>query len=210
MELAPSDRNTRFVLAGFYLVNKQLDKAEETYKAIADIDKDKPESQAVLADFYSFINRMDDAVRIYQDILARSPDYMQGRYRLAEILLMKGDKNGSSAQVEEALKRDQHDRQALILRARLRLQDGQEAGTKAAIEDLKEVLKQEPNSQSGLYFMAQANFNLGAIDQARVFAADLERNYPDYLPAKLMQVQINVASGDPKSAVSLASDYLSG
>jgi hypothetical protein len=35
--------------------------------------------------------------------------------------------------------------------------------------------------------MAQANFNLGAMDQARTFAADLEKNYPDYLPAKLMQ-----------------------
>src|SRR4030095_13673658 len=95
-----------------------------------------------------------------------------------------------------------------ILRARIRIQEAQTDGAKAAIEDLKEVLKQDPNSQSGLYFMAQANFILGAIDQARVFAADLERNYPDYLPAKILQVQINIAAGDPKTAVSLASDLL--
>ncbi|HEV2827060.1 MAG TPA: tetratricopeptide repeat protein [Pyrinomonadaceae bacterium] len=208
VELAPSDRNTRFVLGSFYLVSNQLEKAEETYRAIADMDKNKPESQAILADFYSTINRKDDAVRIYQEILAKSPDYIQGRYRLTEILLNKGDKNGALAQVEEALKKDQHDRQALILRARIRLQDGQTDGAKAAIEDLKEVLKQEPNSQAGLYFMAQANFNLGAIDQARSFAAELERNYPDYLPAKILQVQINIAAGDPKSAVSLASNLL--
>lgn len=208
VEVAPSDRNARFVLASFYLVNKQLDKAEETYRALADLDKEKPEGQAILADFYSSINRTDEAVRIYQDLVAKSPDYMQGRYRLAEILLMRGDRNGASAQIEEALKKDQHDRQALTLRARMRLQDGQEVATKAAIEDLKEVLKQEPNSQAGLYFMAQANFNLGAIDQARTFAGDLERNYPDYLPAKLMQVQINIAGGDAKTAVSLASDLI--
>jgi hypothetical protein len=64
---------------------------------------------------------------------------------------------------------------------------------------LKEVLVQEPNSRAGLYFMAQTNFNLGNIDQARVFAGDLERNYPDYLPAKLMQVQITLAQGDAKA-----------
>jgi len=208
VEVAPSDRSARFVLASFYLVNKQLDKAEETYKALVDLDKDKPESQAVLGDFYSSINRTDDAVRIFQEILAKSPDYLQGRYRLAEILLMRGDKNGATAQIEEALKKDQHDRQALILRARMRIQDGQTDGLKTAIEELKEVLKQDPNSQPGLYFMAQANFNLGLIDQARIFAADLERNYPDYLPAKFMQVQIAIAGGDPKSAVSLASDLL--
>ncbi len=208
VEVAPSDRNARFVLASFYLVNKQLDKAEEAYKALADLEKDKPESQAVLADFYSSINRTDDAVRIFQDILAKSPDYAQGRYRLAEILLMRGDTNGASAQIEEALKKDQHDRQALLLRARLRAQGGQADGLKAAIEDLKEVLRQEPNSRLGLYFMAQANFNLGAIDQARVFAGDLEKNYPDYLPVKLMQVQINIAGGDPKTAASLASELL--
>ena len=208
IEVAPADRNARFTLASFYLVNKQLDKAEETYKALADLDKDKPESQSMLADFYSSVNRTDDAVRIYQDILARFPDYAHGRYRLAEILLTRGDSNGARAQIEEALKKDQHDRQALLLRARLRAQGGQPEGLKAAIEDLKEVLRQEPNSRAGLYFMAQSNFALGALDQARTFAADLERNYPDYLPAKFMQVQLNIAAGDSKAGVSSASDLL--
>src|ERR1700686_3544488 len=34
---------------------------------------------------------------------------------------------------------------------------------------------------------------------------DLERNYPDYLPGKLMQIQINLAGGDFKSALQLDS-----
>lgn len=208
IEVAPSDRNARFTLGSFYVVNRQLDKAEETYKALADLEKDKPESQEILADFYSAVNRTDEAIRIFQEILAKSPDYTQGRYRLAEILLARGDTSGASAQIEEALKKDQHDRQALVLRARLRSQAGQPEDLKAAVEDLKDVLRQEPNSRPGLYFMAQANYNLGAIDQARTFTGDLEKNYPDYLPAKLMQVQIAIAAGDPKKAVSLATDLL--
>ena len=90
---------------------------------------------------------------------------MQGRYRLAEMLLMKGDTQGATAQVNEALKKDQSDRQALMLRARLRAQGGQTADLKAAVEDLKEVLKQEPTSRPGLYFMAQTTYQLGYLDQ---------------------------------------------
>ncbi|HEV8366945.1 MAG TPA: tetratricopeptide repeat protein [Pyrinomonadaceae bacterium] len=208
VEVAPNDRPSRFVLASFYLVNKQLDKAEEAYKALAALDPGKPESEATLADFYSAINRTDEAIKIYQDIVTKAPDFMQGRYRLTEILLARGDIQGATAQIDEALKKDKTDRQALLLRARVRAQGGQNDGLKAAVEDLKEVLRQEPNSRPGLYFMAQANFSLGLTDQARAFAGDLEKNYPDYLPAKLMNLQITLASGDAKTATTLATDLL--
>lgn len=208
VEVGPQDRNAHFVLASFYVINKQYDKAETAYKALAALDKDKPESQAVLADFYSTINRSDEAVKIYQDILAKAPDYTLGRYRLAEILLMKGDTQGATAQTDEILKKDKHDRQALLLRARIQIQKQQPEALKAAVEDLKEVLQQEPNSRFGLYFMAQANFTLGYMDQARAYASELERNYPDYLPAKQMQVQVTLASNDPKKVVTLATDLL--
>src|SRR5882724_2875915 len=190
---------------GKYLV--QLGKAAEAYKALADLDKDKPESQAVLADFYALANRPDDALKIYNSILAKSPEYIQGRYRMAEILLVKGDLQSAGAQIEDLLKKDPHDRQALLLRARVRAQ-GNLNDYRAAIEDLKEVLRQEPNSRFGLYTMSQVNFNLGLMDQARTFAAELEKNYPDYLPAKLLQIQISIAAGDPKTAVRQASDLL--
>jgi tetratricopeptide (TPR) repeat protein len=208
VEVEPSNHNSRYVLASFYLVNKRLDKAEEAYKGLADLDKDKPEGQAVLGDFYSAVNRLDDAVRVYQDILTKSPDYTQGRYRLGEIMLMRGDTKAANDQIDVVLKKDPADRQALLLRARIRARSGQAEGLKAAIEDLKEVLKQEPNSKVGLYFMAQSNFSLGLIDQARVFAGDLERSHADYLPAKLMQIQIALATGDAKGTVSLSTDLL--
>ncbi|HTG86109.1 MAG TPA: tetratricopeptide repeat protein [Pyrinomonadaceae bacterium] len=211
VEVKPDDRNARFVLASFYLINKQLDKAEAAFKALAGLDSDKPESQVVLADFYSSVGRMDEAVKIYQDVLAKSPDYVQGRYRLAEILLVRGDSQGALSQIDEALKKDKHDRQALLLRARMRAQGGQTEGLKAAIEDLKDVLNQEPNSRLGLYYMAQAQFGLGLADQARAFAGELDKNYPDYLPGKLMQLQLTLFGGDTnaaKSAITLATDLL--
>lgn len=211
VEVGPKDRNAHFVLASFYLVNKQLDKAEAAFKALAALEGDKPESQVVLADFYSTVGRMDEAVKIYQDAVAKSPDFMQGRYRLAELLLARGDKQGATQQIDEALKKDAHDRQALLLRGRIRLQAGQSEDLKAAIEDLKDVLRQEPNSRLGLYYMAQANFGLGLTDQARAFAGELEKNYPDYLPAKLMQIQLTLFNADAsgqRAAITLANELL--
>jgi tetratricopeptide (TPR) repeat protein len=208
VDVAPTDRTAQFVLASFYLVNKQFDKAELSYKALAALDPDKPESQGMLADFYSSVGRIDESIRIYQQTLAKSPDYLQGRYRLGEILLMKGDVQGATAQIDEILKKDASDRQALLLRARVKSIGNQTEGLKAALEDLKKVLEQEPTSRAGLYFMAQTNFNLGMMDQARAFAGDLEKNYPDYLPAKLMKLQVALGSGDPRTAASLAGELL--
>jgi tetratricopeptide (TPR) repeat protein len=208
VEVGPKDHNARFALARFYVVNKQYDKAESNFKELAVLDGDRPESRAVLAEFYAFINRTDDAVAVYQDILAKAPDYMEGRYRLGEILLRRGDVQGATAQMDEALKKDQHDRQALLLRARIHMKDNQPEGLKAAIEDLNEVLRQEPTSRSGLYYMAQANLNLGDLDKARSYAGELERDYPDYIPAKAMTLQLTLSGGNAKSVIALATDLL--
>ena len=208
VEVGPNDKNSRFVLASYYLVNRQFDKAEEQYKAMVALEPDKPESQVVLADFYAATNRVDDSIRVYQEILSKSPDFVQGRYRLGEILLAKGDTQGASQQVEEVLKKDKRDRQALLLRARLRAQSNQAEGLKTAIADLNDVLTQDPNNRTALYYLAQYNFSLGLMDQARTFAAELEKNYPDYLPAKLMQIQLGLASGDHKATSLQATELL--
>jgi tetratricopeptide (TPR) repeat protein len=205
VEVDPTNRDARFVLASYYLVNKRLDKAEEAYKALAELDKDRPDGRAILADFYSSIGRYDDAVAIYQDIVAKSADYTRARYRLSEIMLQRGDVRGASEQAEAVLKANPRDMQALLLRSRISLQRGD---ARAATEDLKEVLKQEPNSRTGLYFMADAHFRSGKIEQARAFAADLVKYYPDYLPAKLMQVQLNLAAKDPQAAVTQANELI--
>jgi tetratricopeptide (TPR) repeat protein len=204
VQAEPQNREAQFILASFYLVNKQFDKAEAAYKSLAELDKNKPEGRSVLGDFYSSVGRLDEAIAIYKEVLTNSPEYTQARYRLAEIMLNRGDLAGAKNEVETVLKSESKDRPALILRARIGMQAGQTSDLKLAMEDLREVLRQEPNSRAGLFFMAEASFRLGQIDQARSFATDLTQNYPNYLPAKLMEVQINLASGDPKTAMKLA------
>lgn len=209
IEVDPTNGTPRRVLAEFYrFVTKQNDKAEEAYKAFADLDKETPDGRVLLADFYAGTGRYDDAANVYQSIIAKSPDYSRARYGLSEVLLQRGDTGGAIAQANEILKKDEHDRQALLLRARVSTQSTDPKGVEKAIEDLKEVLKQEPTSKPGLYFMADAQLRSGQLEQARTFAAELERSYPNYLPAKLMQVQVNLAGNDPKQALRLASDLI--
>jgi tetratricopeptide (TPR) repeat protein len=205
VEVDPENRDAHRTLVSFYIQQKQLDRAEQAANALAALDKDKAEGTATMGDFYSQIGRTDDAIRLFQETVSKFPDYLAAHYRLAELLLQKGDIAGASAQADEVLKKNQNDKQALLLRARVHLGKGD---AKNAVEDLKQVLKQEPRDQAGLYFMADANLRLNQIDQARVFAGDLEKFYPDYLPAKLLQLQINLAAGDWKSVQQQSGDLL--
>ena len=93
-------------------MNKRLDKAEEAYKALAEIDKDKPEGRSVLGDFYSSVGRLDEAIAIYKEVLTKSPDFTQAHYRLAEIMLNRRDIAGAKNEVESVLKNDATDRQS--------------------------------------------------------------------------------------------------
>jgi tetratricopeptide (TPR) repeat protein len=206
VDVDPQNREAHRTLVSFYIQQKQFDRAEQAARAYAALDSGKPEGTAVLGDFYSQIGRPDDAVRAFQETVSKFPDYTQARYRLGELLMQKGDTAGAAAQAEEVLKKSPADKQALLLRARLRTLGG--AQLKDAVEDLKQVLKQEPRDQAGLYYMADANLRLNQIEQARIFASDLEKFYPDYVPAKLLQMQINLAAGDWQAALKQANDLV--
>jgi tetratricopeptide (TPR) repeat protein len=206
VEVDPQNREAHRTLVSFYIFNaKQPDRAEEAARALAALDGDKPEGRATLADFYAQVGRPDDAVRVFREVAEQSPDYLPARYRLAELLMMRGDVAGATAQVKEVLDKNPNDQQARLLRARLSLGSGD---AKSAVEDLREVLKQDARHRAGLYYMAEAHLRTGQIDQARVFAGDLERAFPDDLPTKLMQVQINLAASDWQGAQRQATDLL--
>jgi hypothetical protein len=70
------------------------------------------------------------------------------------------------------------------------------------------VLDAEPRSKLGLYFMSDALYRDGQLEQARARAGELERYYQDFLPAKLLQIQIGLDSGDAAGAKRAADELL--
>jgi tetratricopeptide (TPR) repeat protein len=205
VEVDPDNRDARRVLASYYLVNQRYDKAEESYKAWAQLDWDKPEGRARLADYYATVGRFDDAANLYQEIVKDFKDYARGRYRLGEISLQRGDVAGADAQADALLKANEKDMDALFLRARTSAAKGK---LRDAIANLKTVLDQEPRSKLGLYFMSDALYRDNQYEQARSRAGELERYYPDFFPAKLLQIQINLDTGDYDNARRMADDLL--
>jgi tetratricopeptide (TPR) repeat protein len=205
VEVDPDNRDVRWVLASYYLVNQKLDRAEEAYKAWAQLDWDKPEGKARLADYYATVGRFDDAAKLYEEIVKTSPDYARGHYRLGEISLQRGDAQGAAAHADELLKRNPKDADALFLRARTLVAKGK---LKDAIADLKTVLDAEPRSKLGLYFISDALYRDGQLEQARARAGELERYYQDFLPAKLLQIQIGLDSGDAEGSKRAADELL--
>jgi tetratricopeptide (TPR) repeat protein len=203
-EVDPNNRDVRWVLASFYLLNRP-EKAEAAYRAWAELDWDRPEGRARLADYYATVGRFDDAAKLYQEIVQASPDYARGRYRLGEISLQRGDRDAARAQVEELLKVNARDRDALFLRGRMSL-----AGSdlKGAIADFKAILDQDPRSRLALYYMAEALYRDGQFEPARARVGEIERYHPDFLPAKLLQAQITLDSGDAEAARKLADELL--
>lgn len=205
VEVDPENRDVRWVLASYYLVNNRLDRAEEAYKAWANLDWEKPEGKARLADYYATVGRFDEAAKLYEEIVKTFPDYTRGHYRLGEISLQRGDAQAASAHATELLKRNQKDADALFLRARTYVSTGK---LKEAIADLKTVLDAEPRSKLGLYFMSDALYRDGQLEQARARAGELERYHQDFLPAKLLQIQIGLDSGDADGAKRGADELL--
>lgn len=205
VEVDPENRDVRWVLASYYLVNQKLDRAEAEYSAWAHLDWEKPEGKARLADFYATVGRFDEAAKLYEEIVKASPDYTRGHYRLGEISLQRGDAQGAAAHADELLKRNPKDADALFLRARTNVAKGK---LKDAIADLKTVLDGEPRSKLGLFFMSDALYRDGQLEQARARAGELERYYQDFLPAKLLQIQIGLDSGEADTAKRGADELL--
>ena len=205
VEVDPENRDVRWVLASYYLVNQRLDRAEEAYKAWAQLDWEKPEGKARLADYYATVGRFEEAANLYGEIVKASPDYTRGHYRLGEISLQRGDVPAATAQADELIKRNSKDADALFLRARTLVARGK---LKEAIADLKTVLDAEPRSKLGLYFMSDALYRDGQLEQARARAGELERYYQDFIPAKLLQIQIGLDSGDAEGSKRAADELL--
>jgi tetratricopeptide (TPR) repeat protein len=209
-EVDPENRDVRLFLASFYLFNMPA-KAEQAYRAWAQLDWDRPEGRARLADYYATVGRHEEAADLYREIIKTSPDYARGRYRLGEISLQRGDMAAAAEQAAELLKSNARDADALFLNGRVSLARGElrtREGRKGALDYFKDVLAQDPRSRLGLYFMGEALYRDGQIEQARTNAGELERFHPDFLPARLLQIQLSFDGGDAEAARRQADELL--
>lgn len=206
VEIDPSNLEAHETLAGFYVAQRQLEKAEQAYKDLASAQENSPEGLTQLANFYSLVGRESDAIGVFETILKDSPEYVRARYRLGEIHLERKETEKVNEQVEKLLAANDTDAEALMLRARLKLQENK---AEEAVKDLEEVLKKQPASKTGLFYMTQARLALGQVSEAQAFIGDLDKYHPNYPQAKLLKIQASFLLGENDKALQQTNDLLS-
>ncbi len=184
---------------------RQLDKAEQSYKEAVQVQENSPASRMKLGNFYAHISREDDAIRTFGDIIHETPEYARARYRLGEIYLDRKENQKVIEQTEELLKLNDNDAEAFMLRARVKMQENK---ADEAIKDLEEVLKKQPSQKNALFYMTQARLALGQIEQARAFIGDLEKYHPTFLKTKLLKIQASFSNGESENALRQSNELL--
>lgn len=198
VRLEPKDIDTGLALASFYAIGGHMDKAEIVFKDLQKIQQNSAESRMDLGNFYSLARQEKNAVDTFNGILKESPEYARARYALADIYLAKPDLPKVNEQIKALLDTNDQDAEALMIRARVSMIENK---NEDAISDLEEVLKRQPSLQGALYLMAQARLEMGQIDQAKAFIADLEKYHPNFNKASLLKIQAAFAAGEPETAL---------
>jgi tetratricopeptide (TPR) repeat protein len=192
-------------LATFYVAQKQFDKAEKAYKDLVKIEENSPESRMALGSFYALINRENEAVVMFNGILNEFPEYVRARYRLSDIYLERKEPDKVKEQIEKLFAINDRDSEALLLRVRLNLLENK---TEDAVKDLEEILKKKPNQKDALFYMTQAQIELGNNEQARAFIGDLGKYYPNFLRVHLLKIQASLSAGESELALRQSNELL--
>jgi tetratricopeptide (TPR) repeat protein len=119
-----------------------------------------------LGEFLAQNKQEDSAERVFRTVIAGSDwdaDGLAARDRLASLLIERKDMAGAADLIAQVLKQNVRDNDALILRSHIALAQGQ---TQAAIDDLRAVLRDQPNAVAVMRTLAQAYQQNGELELA--------------------------------------------
>jgi tetratricopeptide (TPR) repeat protein len=125
------------------------------------------------------------AERVFRAVIVHAGDGAPGlsaRDRLASLLIDRKDASEAAALIAEVLKQNVRDNDALILRSHISMLRGQ---TQAAIDDLRAVLRDQPNAVPVMRTLAQAYQQNGEIDLAEQTLRAAVEISPSDLQARL-------------------------
>jgi tetratricopeptide (TPR) repeat protein len=119
-----------------------------------------------LGEFLAQNKQGEAAEQVFRTVIADSDsdaDGLAARDRLASLLIERKDIAGAADLIAQVLKQNVRDNDALILRSHIALAQGQ---TQAAIDDLRAVLRDQPNAVAVMRTLAQAYQQNGELDLA--------------------------------------------
>ncbi|MBU1611362.1 MAG: tetratricopeptide repeat protein [Proteobacteria bacterium] len=204
----PESRNLILQLAGTLTRMGELDKAAKIYEDTVRKDPKDTDMQRVLGSFYLQTGKLDDAARVARDLVMLFPGEAEHRLNLAGVLqaLGKNEEEGAALRQGIAAVEDNGNiKLALIqfLRRNGQLDEATAEAIKAAEAD--------PEGDTGLNARkALVDIYISRLkyDEAEAEVAKIVEARPKDIDAKVQQGRIDMAKGDPESAVILYREVL--
>lgn len=186
----PKDTQLRLTLAQFYYgTNNRTQLIAQLDKMKADL-KEFPDAYFQSGDFYLRVNQIDDSVKQYEEGIQKDPS-RKNTYLKHEIeaYVRAGKTNLAFDKNEQILKNDPKDPEARGLRATFKLDQGD---VTAAMGELQSVVTAKPNNYVAHFNLGRAHFARQEYEQARQEFDEAIRLRPDYIPARLAQIQVDL------------------
>ena len=121
LETHPNDIDTRLLLGGIYLNQKNYRSAAAEYQRVIDLDPKNLAALFYLGTSQAELKQFDDAVASFKELIRRDPDHFMANYYLARILadLQRYDEAEAAIQEDPGPQtpvRSGHDRSCLPVR----------------------------------------------------------------------------------------------
>ena len=188
-------------LGGMQLAGHRLEEADRTYQRLDALPGKEYKGYHALFLFQT--GKREAALAEFIKLASADPNDRTARTRLFEAFVLMGRMPEARSLVAAVLKRNPHDTDALLQRAGLALKTG---NAQLAEEDLKQVLRFEPDSPRAHFGLAQVYRSraLNGLERQELDKA-LQLN-PGMLPARLALARNFLLSKEPKSAIKVLNE----
>jgi tetratricopeptide (TPR) repeat protein len=203
----PKDTQLRLTLAQFYFGTNNRTQLVTLLNQMKGDLKEFPDAYFQSGDFYLRVNSVGEAVKQYEEGIQKDPS-RRNTYLKHEIeaYVRAGKTNLAFDKNEQILKNDPKDPEARGLRATFKLDQGD---VNAAMGELQSVVTAKPNNFVARFNLGRAHFARQEYEQARQeFDAAIQLR-PDYIPARLAQIQVALLRGDNDAALHNADQTIS-
>lgn len=168
-----------------------------------------PNAQLAVGDFYANLQNWDEAIRLYQEGAAAYPRsriaYLK---RLCDAWLAEGKLPEAAAIAREIVRSAPRDEAARAVNDSLAVSGVQPERAKAALEDLGELVRENPRDPVWRFTYARALMDTGDLDAAsRQFQETLKAR-PDFFPSRLALARIGQTKGDYRQTLEQTDEIL--
>jgi tetratricopeptide (TPR) repeat protein len=202
----PKDPQLRLTLAQFYYGTNKRPELVALLNQMKGNLKQFPNAYLQSGDFYLRVKDIDNALKQYEEGIqkdsGRKNVYLKHEieaYVVSGKTALAYDKN------EQILKNDPKDPEARGLRATFMLDRGD---VNNAMGELQSVVTAKPNNYVAHFNLGRAHFARGEYEQARQEFDSAAQLRPDYIPARLAQIQVSLLRRDNDAALRQADETL--